>query len=108
MIKASIAAVLIGLTLPAAAQAQSDSQLHTTLSVAAPALPGQPQDADTIVCRPPQQLPGRRTYGPKVCKPQRQWDDLHKQGLDIGPDGQSVVASEEFRTMHGCNSGLGC
>jgi len=108
MIKQSFAAVLIGLTLPAAAQVRSDSELTSKVAASPPALPAQPQDADAVICRPPQQLPGQRLYGPRVCKPQRQWDDLHRQGLDIGPDGESVVASEKFRTVHGCNSGLAC
>ena len=108
MIKEGVAVVLIGLALPAAAQAQSEHELTSKLVVSPPALPDQPQDADAVVCRPPQQLPGQRLYGPRVCKAQRQWDDLHQQGLDIGPDGVSVVASEKFRTFHGCNSGLAC
>ena len=103
--------ILIALVLmfaPLSAQAQ----VQTT--IAQPSLPslGMDQksanDPDAIYCRPPQQLPGQRLYGPRVCKPQRQWDDLHRQGLDIGPDGESVVASEKFRTVHGCNSGLAC
>ena len=108
MIKQSFAAVLIGLTLPAAAQVRSESELTTKLAVPALTLPDHPQDADAITCRPPQQLPGRRLYGPRVCKPQRQWDDLHRQGMDIGPDGESVVASEKYRTVHGCNGALAC
>ena len=108
MIKEGVAVVLIGLALPAAAQAQSEHELTSKLVVSPPALPDQPQDADAIVCRPPQQLPGQRLYGPKVCKPRQVWDDLHRQGLDIGPDGESVVASEKYRTFHGCNSGAAC
>jgi hypothetical protein len=108
MIKESFAAVLIGLTLPAAAQVRSGSELNTKLVVPALTLPDNPQSADAIICRPPQQLPGQRLYGPQVCRPQRQWDDLHQQGLDIGPDGQSVVASEKFRTLRGCKSQVAC
>ena len=108
MIKKSFAVVLIGLTLPAAAQVRSESEPTTKPVVPPLTSPGQPQDADAVTCRAPQELPGTRLYGPKVCKPQRQWDDLHRQGLDIGPDGESVVASEKFRTVHGCNSGLAC
>ena len=92
--------LLILLPYPALAQVQA------TVS-AAPPSPGA-NDPDTIYCRPPQQLPGQRLYGPKVCKPQREWDDLHRQGLDLGADGESVVASEKFRTFHGCNSGAAC
>jgi hypothetical protein len=107
MIKKSFAAVLIGLTLPATAQVRSESELTTKLVVPPLTLPGQPQDADAITCRPPQALPGQRLFGPKVCKPQRQWDDLHRQGLDIGPDGESVVESEKYRTFH-CSSAGAC
>jgi hypothetical protein len=98
--------LLISLPLPALAQLQS--------TIAPPTLPnlgtdhGGTSDADAVICRSPQQLQGQRIYGPRVCKPQRQWDDLHRQGLDVGPDGDSVVASEKYRTMHGCNSGAAC
>jgi hypothetical protein len=107
MIKKSFAVVLIGLTLPAAAQVRSESEPTTKPVVPPLTSPGQPQDADAVTCRAPQELPGTRLYGPKVCKPQRQWDDLHRQGLDIGPDGQSVVESEKYRTFH-CSSAGPC
>jgi hypothetical protein len=97
MIKEGVAAVLIGLALSAAAQVQSEHEPAGKLVVSPPSLPGQAQDGDAIVCRPPQQLPGQRLFGPKVCKPQREWDDLHRQGLDIGPDGQSVGESAPAR-----------
>jgi len=90
MIKQAV--ILMGLALPAAAQVQS----------------GQSQDADAIVCRPPQQLPGQRIYGPKVCKPRSVWDDVHRQGLDIGADGQSVGESEKFRTLRCSPGAVGC
>ena len=106
MIKKRFAVVLIGLILSAVEPAVA--QVQTQVTVPALTLPAQPQDGDAVVCRPPQQLPGQRLYGPKVCKSQREWDDLHRQGFDIGPDGQSVVASEKFRTLHGCSSGAGC
>ena len=108
MVKEIFAAVLIGLTLPAAAQVRSESESTSKVAAPQPTLPDQPQDADAMICRPPQQLPGQRLYGPRVCKPQRQWDDLHRQGMDIGPDGESVVASEKYRTVHGCNGALAC
>jgi hypothetical protein len=92
--------LLILLPYPALAQVQ------TTVSAAPPSPSA--NDPNAIYCRPPQQLPGQRLYGPKVCKPQHEWDDLHRQGLDLGADGESVVASEKFRTFHGCNSGAAC
>lgn len=94
MRKAQAVLLLVSLSCPALAQN-------------APPSPGA-NDPNAIYCRPPQQLPGQRLYGPKVCKPQHEWDDLHRQGLDLGADGESVVASEKFRTMHGCGSGVAC
>jgi hypothetical protein len=97
--------LLIFPALPALAQVQgTTAQPSPTVQTGQ----GSPSGPDAIYCRPPQQLPGQRLYGPRVCKPQQQWDDLHRQGLDIGPDGESVGASEKYRTLHGCNSGLAC
>jgi hypothetical protein len=93
------AAVLIGLA--PAAQAQETSSV---LKYQMPNLGD--QDADAIYCRPPMALPGKRLLGPKTCKPQREWDELHKKGLDVGPDGKTVVASEKYRSLH-C-SAAGC
>ena len=107
MIKQALAAILFCMAFPAAAQTRSDPDLTSKLVVAPPSLPGQSQDGDAVICRPPQELPGKRLYGPKVCKSQRQWDDLHRQGLDIGPDGESVVASEKFRTYR-CGPAVAC
>jgi len=98
------ALIAFSLTTPALTPALAQDQ---TSVANAPASQGA-NDPNAIYCRPPQQLPGQRLYGPRVCKPQRQWDDLHRQGMDIGPDGESVVASEKYRTFHGCNSGLAC
>jgi len=104
--KILIALILMLAPLPVQAQLQSTIAPSTLPNLGADH--GGASDADAVICRPPQQLPGQRVYGPRVCKPQRQWDDLHRQGLDIGPDGESVVASEKYRTMHGCNSGAAC
>jgi len=100
MIRLILAALLIA--LPAAAQAQAE--IHSTLTPQVPLLPQ--ADDDAVYCRPPMELPGRRLLGPKVCKPQREWDELHKQGLDLGPDGKTVVGSEKYRTIQ-CGS-AGC
>ena len=93
MIKQIFTALLIA--LPAAAQAQENS---TVLKYQFPSLGEQADDA--IYCRPPMELPGKRLLGPKTCKPQREWDELHKKGLDYGPDGKTVVGSEKYRTIH--------
>jgi len=92
MIKHFLAAILIA--LPAAALAQETS---TVLKAQLPSLG---DEDDAIYCRPPMELPGKRLFGPKTCKPQREWDELHKKGLDYGPDGKTVVGSEKYRTIH--------
>ena len=94
MIRQIFAAVLMALPASALAQAPSSTELHVKL----PALPGD-QEAEAIYCRPPMELPGRRLLGPKTCKPQREWDELHKQGLDLAPDGKTVVGSEKYRSI---------
>ena len=77
------------------------AQLETKVVPGLPSL-GQDdvQDGGPITCRPPQPQTDSRLMGPKVCKPQREWDKLHAQGLDISADGKSVVASEKFRSLH--------
>jgi hypothetical protein len=86
------------LASPAAAQ---------VTSVIVPSLPSlgdegkDAHDPDAIYCRPPQAQSDSRMPGPKTCKTNREWDRLHAQGLDIGADGRSVVASEKYRNMHG-------
>ena len=81
--------------LPAPALAQ----LQMTIK---PSLPGLPTDADEkIYCRPPLPQSDSRLLGPKTCLPQREWDRLHAEGLDVGADGKSVVASEKYRTLRG-------
>ena len=87
------------LVLPITAQAQAQT-------TPAPATPAQPQvekspdDPDATYCRPPQKQTDSRLLGPRVCMTNRQWDALHAQGLDIGADGKSTVASEKYRTLH--------
>jgi hypothetical protein len=80
------------------------AQVQTTISPTLPSLGAvdkDPNDPDAIYCRPPQPQTGSRLAGPKTCRPNRVWNDLHAQGLDIGPDGESVVASEKYRALHG-------
>jgi hypothetical protein len=84
-------------------QAPALAQLHTTISPALPSLGDvekDPGDPDATYCRPPQPQTDSRLLGPKVCLTNRQWDALHKQGLDISADGKSTVASEKYRTLH--------
>jgi hypothetical protein len=68
-------------------------------------LPDQPQDdvrqdAGPMVCRDGQKQSDSRLIGPKVCRTQRQWDNLHAQGLDVSADGKGVVASEKYRSVN--------
>jgi hypothetical protein len=50
-------------------------------------------DADAVTCRVPQQLPGSRLVGPKVCKTNRVWATLKAEKVVISPDGQSLLAT---------------
>jgi hypothetical protein len=47
--------------------------------------------ADATYCRPPQRRTDSRLPGPEVCMTISKWNDLHAGGLDIGPDGSTVV-----------------
>jgi len=93
----TVAALLL-IAAPALAQVQS---------VIVPKLPSlgteekNGKDPDAIYCRPPQYQSDSRLLGPKTCKPNKVWDDLHAQGLDIGADGKSIVASEKYRSVRG-------
>ena len=99
MMRTASLGLLASLLLSSAAIAQ----VQTTLQPALPALPQaekSPDDPDSTFCRPPQKQSDSRLLGPKVCMTNRQWDALHAQGLDIGADGKSTVASEKYRTLH--------
>jgi hypothetical protein len=92
--------MLLALPIPAPARAQIESVIVPTL----PSLPSDENsahDPDTIYCRPPQHQTDSRLLGPKTCRTNRTWDELHTQGLDIGPDGKSIVASEKYRNVRG-------
>ena len=52
-------------------------------------------DTDTLVCRPPQQLPGTRMAGPRVCLPKAEWDRIRQQGLQLMPDGKTLATNYE-------------
>jgi beta-lactamase regulating signal transducer with metallopeptidase domain len=50
-----------------------------------------PPAADPVLCRPPQQLPGSRLFGPKICRTQSEWAGLRIRNEDVSPDGRQVV-----------------
>jgi hypothetical protein len=60
-----------------------------------------PNALDAVYCRPPQPLPGMHLMGPKICKPNSFWTELHGQGLDLSADGRNTVPSEKYRSLHG-------
>ena len=90
-----IAVMLLAATSPAGAQ------LQMTVKPSLPNLPGEEKADDKIFCRAPLPQSDSRLLGPQTCRPQREWDQLHAQGLDIGADGKSIVASEKYRTVRG-------
>jgi hypothetical protein len=80
------------------------AQLQTTVVPTLPSLPQVEKDAsdpDATYCRPPQRQSDSRLLGPRVCMTNKQWDDLHAQGLDMSADGKGAVASEKYRTLQG-------
>ena len=89
--------LLAGGLLPAPALAQ----LQMTIKPSLPGLPTDEKADEKIYCRPPLPQSDSRLLGPKTCLPQREWDRLHAEGLDVGADGKSVVASEKYRTLRG-------
>ncbi len=52
-------------------------------------------DPDAISCRAPQRLTDSRLMGPEICKRNRVWASLYKQGKTISADGQKIVDSEK-------------
>jgi hypothetical protein len=98
MAKRKFAAAML---LTAVAAWPASAQLKSDLNVALPSLQTDEKDPNAIYCRPPQPQSDSRLPGPKTCKTNRTWDELHAQGLDIGADGKSVVASEKYRNVHG-------
>jgi beta-lactamase regulating signal transducer with metallopeptidase domain len=61
----------------------------------------EPEDA--VVCRRRQQLANSRFDGPEVCLHARQWDKLRADGLDVSPDGKSIIRAdyEKQKTLMG-------
>jgi hypothetical protein len=57
-------------------------------------------DPDAISCRKPQQVEGTHLLGPEVCKRNRDWAKLTKNGQNISADGSRIVAGEKQRTYH--------
>jgi hypothetical protein len=100
--------ILWGAVCISAASAQTPPVIHMTVPL--PPVLVEDAPAPEIVCRPPQPRMDSRLLGPRVCKPKTEWDDLHAQGLDVGADGKSVVASEKYRSInpHTCGSTSGC
>jgi hypothetical protein len=98
-------AILV-LTLLLAGGVSASAQVKSTLDSSMPGLTQEqkgPDDPDSIYCRPPQRQTDSRLLGPQVCMTNRKWADLHAQGVDIGADGKSMVASEKYLSTHPCN-----
>jgi hypothetical protein len=57
-------------------------------------------DPDAISCRAPQQLADSRLMGPEICKYNREWTKLNKDGMNISPDGGRLVRGEKQLTYN--------
>jgi hypothetical protein len=60
-------------------------------------------DPDAISCRAPQQLTDSRLMGPEICKHNREWAKLNKDGMNISPDGGQLVRGEKQLTYNPTN-----
>jgi hypothetical protein len=60
-------------------------------------------DPDAISCRMPQQLANSRLMGPEICKRNRDWAKLYKDGRNLSPDGTRIVESEKAQTYNPLN-----
>lgn len=67
-------------------------RINTVLDTHLPQLSSTSDDA--LVCRKPQQLSSSRLAGPEVCLKASQWTALHANGMDIGPDGRSIIRTD--------------
>ena len=79
------------------------AQLQTTVVPTQPALPDDdkpPYDDSPVICRPPQRQSDTRLKSPPVCRTQRQWEDLHARGLELGDDGKTTYhTSQRYNSM---------
>jgi hypothetical protein len=98
--KALTVMAIMALSSPALSSA-AWAQLQMTIKPSLPGLPSDDKAEEAIYCRPPLPQSDSRLPGPKTCLPQREWDRLHAEGLDVGADGKSSVASEKYRTLRG-------
>jgi hypothetical protein len=73
-------------------------------------MPAGEGDPDAISCRAPQQLGGSRLMGPEICKRNREWAKLFKNGQTISPDGARILLSEKGATFNpqACITGKTC
>jgi hypothetical protein len=60
-------------------------------------------DPNAISCRMPQQLPNSRLMGPEICKRNRDWAKLYKDGRTLSADGTRIVESEKAHTFNPLN-----
>lgn len=70
-------------------------RIDTVLDTHLPAIPAPSAPAsktkDVLVCRKPEQLSSSRLTGPEVCLNASQWAALHVKGMDVSPDGRSMI-----------------
>jgi hypothetical protein len=84
-------------------QGQADTESVTVSGERLPRSADMPTgagDPDAISCRAPQQLPGSRLMGPEICKRNRDWAKLYKDGQNLSPDGTQIVKGERERTFN--------
>lgn len=88
-----------------AAPAWAQEKPVVEMVIPAPKLLPEEETQPALVCRPPQRMTATRNLGPKVCRTQAQWDELHAKGLDVSADGRGYVQSEKYRSINLCGKG---
>ena len=69
-------------------------RINTVVDSHLPEIPALSGEDDALVCRRPETLVGSRLPGPAVCLHAAQWAKLRASGLDVGPDGRSIIRSD--------------
>jgi|GEM_PF-1333446 len=64
-------------------------------------------DPNAIACRAPQKLENSRLLGPEVCKPNAEWAQYAKDGMDVSADGRHDVPIKKTGSCQAMGGGGG-
>ena len=96
--------VLAASLISGQAFAQSDVPAARTTYAKTPSGAGDP---DAVACRAPQKLENSRLLGPQVCKPNAEWAQYAKDGMDVSADGRHDVPIKKTGSCQAVGTGGG-